>query len=61
MEVLRIDDEIRATIIRGGGQAEIRDMGVQNGMVTLLMAVLERVKDGVTSIEAALAVTGGGH
>jgi type IV pilus assembly protein PilB len=59
MEVLLVDEEIRSTIVRGGGTAELRQQGVARGMVTLKQAGLQRVKEGLTSIEAALEVTGG--
>jgi type IV pilus assembly protein PilB len=61
MEILLVNEAIREVIIRGGGTAEIRKMGVEAGMTTLQMTGLQRVKEGVTSLEAAIAVTGGGH
>ncbi|MFU8780322.1 MAG: GspE/PulE family protein [Kiritimatiellia bacterium] len=59
MEVLLVDDEIRRGILSGMNTGEIREAGVKRGMVTLKQAGLTRVKNGVTSLEAALAVTGG--
>ena len=59
MEVLTIDEKIREAILRGANTTEIRDLGVQSGMVTLKMAGLTRVKEGLTSLEAAIDVTGG--
>ena len=59
MEVLLLNDNIRDGILRGLNTGEIRDLGIENGMVSLKQAGLMRVRDGITSLEAALAVTGG--
>lgn len=59
MEVLRVDDAIRELILRQASANEIRAQAVRNGMVTLRAAALERVKEGVTSLEEALLVTSG--
>ncbi len=59
MEVLVIDDAIRQAVLLRKSTAEIREYGRQNGMVSLKEAGLARVKSGVTSLDAALIVTGG--
>jgi len=59
MEVLLVDDEIRQAILSGMNTGEIRKTAISKGMVSLKQAGLERVRDGFTSLEAALAVTGG--
>ncbi|MBM4147991.1 MAG: secretion system protein E [Lentisphaerae bacterium] len=59
MEVLLVNDEIREGILRGANAGELRDLGRKVGMMTLKDAGLARVRDGLTSIEAALEVTGG--
>jgi type IV pilus assembly protein PilB len=59
MEVLLVNDAIREAVLRGANTTEIRDQARQSGMVTLKEAGLMRVKDGITSLEAALEVTGG--
>lgn len=59
MEVLQINDELRGAILRGVPTPEIRKLGIKNGMVSLKEAGLSRVKNGITSLEAALEVTGG--
>jgi len=59
MEVFLINDVIRQGILKGMNTAELRELGRQNGMTTLKQAGLERVKEGLTTIEAVLAVTGG--
>jgi len=59
MEVFLLNDAIREGILRGLNTAELRELGRQNGMVTLKEAGLARVKEGLTTLEAALEVTGG--
>ncbi len=59
MEVLLVSDVIREAILRGANTGEIREMAVKSGMVSLKTAGLTRVRDGVTSLESALEVTGG--
>jgi type IV pilus assembly protein PilB len=59
MEVLLVDSEIRQAILSGMNTGEIRTLAASKGMVTLKQAGLQRVREGLTSIEAALAVTGG--
>ena len=59
MEVFRINDAIRQGIVRGMNSSELRELGQKNGMITLKQAGLARVKEGLTTLEAALEVTGG--
>jgi len=59
MEVFLINDDIRRAVLMGANTAELRDYGRQNGMVTLKESGMNRVRDGMTSLEAALEVTGG--
>ena len=54
-----MNDAIRQGILSGSNSAELRDIAEQNGMVTLKSAGLDRVRQGYTSFEAALSVTGG--
>ena len=61
MEVLPIDDEIRAAIVQQLMADEIREKAIEKGMIPLQTAGLERVKAGDTSVETALRVTGGGE
>jgi type IV pilus assembly protein PilB len=58
MEVLPIDETIKQLIMKGGTSAEIRTQARQQGMVTLKEAGLKKVREGVTSLEAALEMTG---
>ncbi len=59
MEVLLVDDDIRQGILSGMNTGEIRNLAIKRGMVSLKQAGLERVRQGLTSLDAALAVTGG--
>lgn len=60
MEVLSVNDPIRGAIIQGGTAMEIRELAIKSGMVSLLMAGLNRVRMGDTSLEVAIQTTGGG-
>jgi len=59
MEVFSVNDEIRRGILKGLNTTELRDLGRKNGMITLKDAGLARVKEGMTTLEAVLEVTGG--
>ena len=59
MEVLSITTEVREAIMRGDNSALIRDIGIKQGMITLKEGGLHRVRDGISSLQAILEVTGG--
>jgi len=59
MEVLLVDDAIRQGVLSGMNSGQLRELAIKKGMVSLKQAGLTRVRDGLTSLEAALAVTGG--
>jgi type IV pilus assembly protein PilB len=59
MEVLPIDDAMREAVLSGANTGQLRAIGRENGMISLKDAGLNEVKKGVTSLEAALEVTGG--
>jgi len=59
MEVLTVTETIRAAIVKGAPSSTIRDMAVAEGMITLKDAGMMKVKNGITSLHAALEVTGG--
>ena len=59
MEVLPINKQVRMDILRGVSSKEIAAKAKANGMMTLKDIGLAKAKDGVTSIEGALEVTGG--
>ena len=59
MEILLVNDAIREGILKGMNTGEIRELAKKNGMMTLKEVGLQRVKEGLTSLEQALEVTGG--
>lgn len=58
MEVLPVSDKVRAEIVKGSPSAVIRDVAVLEGMVPLKAVGMMKVRAGVTSLHAALEVTG---
>jgi type IV pilus assembly protein PilB len=59
MEVLPIRDDIKELIMKGATSGEIRDAARAAGMITLKEAGLKKVREGITSLESALEITGG--
>ncbi len=58
-EVMPIRDEIRELILEGASANEIKKTAIRLGMNTLRRSGLNKVKEGVTSIEEVLRVTFG--
>ena len=56
-EVLEIDDELREMILSGASSFEIRQKAVQSGMLTLRMSGLQKVRDGMTTVEEVVRET----
>ena len=50
-EVLEIEDEMREMILSGASAFELRQKAIQNGMMTLRGSGLQKIRDGLTSIE----------
>jgi len=59
MEVMPISPKIRALIEKGGDADLLRVLSIEEGMVTLKDAGMMKVRQGLTSLEAAFEVTGG--
>ena len=59
MEVLPISPKIRALVEKGGDADLLRKLALEEGMVTLKEAGMIKVRQGITSLEAAFEVTGG--
>ncbi|MBO7720864.1 MAG: type II/IV secretion system protein [Kiritimatiellae bacterium] len=59
MEVLPVSPKIRALIEKGGDAELLKVLAMQEGMVTLKEAGMRKVRAGLTSLQAALEVTGG--
>jgi type IV pilus assembly protein PilB len=56
-EVMPVTEELREMILRNAPTAEIREMALAQGMKTLRQNALQKVLDGVTTIEEVLRVT----
>src|SRR3954469_14250679 len=56
-EVLEVDDELREMILSGASAFELRQKAVQNGMMTLRGSGLQKIRDGMTSIEEVVRET----
>lgn len=59
MEVLPISPKVRHIVEKGGNAEQLRAAALEEGMVTLKDAGMMKVRAGLTSLEAAFAVTGG--
>ncbi|MCU1384922.1 MAG: type pilus assembly ATPase PilB [Acidobacteria bacterium] len=56
-EVMAIGDELKELILVGASGMELRRKAVEEGMLTLRMSGLRKVKDGLTSIEEVVRET----
>jgi type IV pilus assembly protein PilB len=56
-EVLEIEDEMREMILSGASAFELRQKAVQNGMITLRGSGLQKIRDGMVSIEEVVRET----
>jgi type IV pilus assembly protein PilB len=58
MEILLVDDNVRGIILKESSASAVRAQAIENGMITLREAGLQRISDGISSIEEVLMVTG---
>jgi type IV pilus assembly protein PilB len=56
-EVMEIDDEMRDVILSGASASELRQKAIASGMLTLRGSGLQKVRDGVTTVEEVLRET----
>ena len=56
-EVMAIADELRELILVGASGLELRRKAVEEGMLTLRMSGLRKVKEGLTTIEEVVRET----
>jgi type IV pilus assembly protein PilB len=56
-EVMEVDDEVRELILSGASAYELRQKAIQNGMTTLRMSGLQKIRDGVTTVEEVVRET----
>jgi type IV pilus assembly protein PilB len=58
-EVMLIKDNIKEAILQGASAMELRELGRKNGMQTLREAGLQKIREGMTTVEEILRVTTG--
>ncbi|MGH9362746.1 MAG: type IV-A pilus assembly ATPase PilB [Thermoanaerobaculia bacterium] len=56
-EVMEIDDEMRDLILAGGSANELRQKAIERGMLTLRGSGLQKVREGMTTVEEVLRET----
>ena len=56
-EVMTLTDDLRKMILRDGSAGELKAAAVDQGMRTLRQAAVQKVRQGVTTVEEALRVT----
>jgi type IV pilus assembly protein PilB len=61
IEALTCSDEIRKLIINRAPAMEIGNLAVSQGMKTLRMVALEKVREGLTTLEQVLVMTAASH
>jgi type IV pilus assembly protein PilB len=59
-EVMALSPELRRMILHGASTAEISEQAVKEGMLTLRMDGIEKVRKGVTTLEEVVKETAGG-
>ena len=57
-ELLTINDEMRDAIVRNANIVELRRLGADQGMVTLRHDGFRKVREGITTVEEVLYITG---
>jgi type IV pilus assembly protein PilB len=57
IEVMTVTDEIRKLVIQRSSASEIGKVAVEQGMKTLRMVALDKVKEGITTLEQTLVIT----
>jgi len=57
-EILSVDDALRDAVVRGASISELRQIGVNNGMITLKVDGFRKVREGITTIEEIFHVAG---
>ena len=54
---MEVTDELRELVLVGASALELRRKAIEEGMITLRMSGLRKVKDGLTSIEEVVRET----
>jgi type IV pilus assembly protein PilB len=56
-EVMEITDDIRELILSGASAVELRRKAIEEGMITLRHSGLQKIRDGITTIEEVVRET----
>jgi type IV pilus assembly protein PilB len=56
-EVMEISDAIRDLVMAGANAIDLKRTALEEGMLTLRMSGLEKIKNGVTTVEEVLRET----
>ena len=56
-EVMEINDDLRELILIGASSLELKKKAIENGMITLRASGLQKLRDGVTTMEEVLRET----
>jgi type IV pilus assembly protein PilB len=57
MEIMEINEQVRSMILKNANADEIRDVAVEQGMITLQRAGLNKVFEGLTTVDEILRIT----
>jgi type IV pilus assembly protein PilB len=56
-EVMNVDEEVRELILSGGSANELRQQSLQNGMISLRESGLQKIREGLTTMEEVIRET----
>jgi len=56
-EVMNVDEEVRDLILSGGSANELRAQALENGMISLRQSGLQKIREGVTTLEEVIRET----
>ena len=56
-EVMLLNEEIREAILRGASAIELRELGRKHGMITLRESGLQKLREGITTLDEVARVT----
>ena len=57
-EVLEMDDDMRDLVLQGASTAELKEQAIRSGMDTIRRAGLNKLIEGVTTVDEVLRVSG---
>jgi type IV pilus assembly protein PilB len=55
--VMLLNEEIREAILSGASTSDLRDLGCKYGMKTLRESGLQKIREGVTTLDEVVRVT----